>query len=63
MFLRWLFAPISYVFHVKTFQAFEFCEVLCKMRSSGFMFLWDTLGMLQTMMLQSVTVHFKNTRS
>lgn len=28
MFLRWLFAPISYVFHVKTFQAFEFCEVL-----------------------------------
>lgn len=25
------------------------------------MFLWDSLGTLQTMMLKSVTVHFKNT--
>lgn len=28
MFLRRLLAPVSYVFHVKTFQAFEFCEDL-----------------------------------
>lgn len=26
------------------------------------MFLWDALGMLQTMTLQSVTAHFKNTK-
>jgi len=25
------------------------------------MFLWDALGTLQTVTLQSVTVHFKNT--
>lgn len=36
---------------------------LGKMRSSGFMFSWDALGMLQTVMLQSVTVHLKNTQS